>query len=126
MPRHKKGLRYASLRNLFDLDAKSVQTMHEQNDVIAIKEDDVSLGPKSKEHQRQKHLAEEKGLDSHITPTIRDDTETTYSHGSKDIDKPFEYNQDWFHEESGCKWVLLHHDRISHPQVVCSVPTWSK
>jgi hypothetical protein len=96
----KKSGKYASPSNLFDLDAQSVQTMHEKNDVMDAAEDDRSLSSKAQQIQRQRRLAEETGLDSRNTPTIRDDADTVYSLDSDPEEEQLEDNKERSQEES--------------------------
>jgi hypothetical protein len=97
---HKNNGKYASPSNLFDLDAKSVQTMHEKNDAVTHIEEEISLSSKAKEIQHQLHLTEERGLDSRNAPTIRDDAETVYSLDSDPDGDTHEEHKDWSQEES--------------------------
>jgi hypothetical protein len=74
--------------------------MHEKNDVMDAAEDDRSLSSKAQQIQRQRRLAEETGLDSRNTPTIRDDADTVYSLDSDPEEEQLEDNKERSQEES--------------------------
>jgi hypothetical protein len=69
--------------------------MHEKNDAVTHNEEEISLSSKAKEIQHQRHLTEERGLDSRNTPTIRDDAETVYSLDSDPNGDTHEEHKDW-------------------------------